>query len=88
MYGRRVPIASVGATLARIRRRGKPGVRRLERVLDLLSPGEAVPHSHLEFLLDSCLERTDLPEPIPEYPLPTTQNMTGFVDRMFPSRRP
>ena len=84
VYGRRVPIASVGATLARIRRRGKPGVRRLERVLDLLSPGEAVPHSHLEFLLDSCLERTDLPKPIPEYPLPTTQNMTGFVDRMFP----
>ena len=84
VYGRRVPIVAVGAILARVRRRGKPGVHRLEGVLDLLSPGEAVPRSHLEFLLDSCLERTNLPRPIPEHPLPTTQNMAGFVDRLFP----
>jgi Protein of unknown function (DUF559) len=83
LYQHREPIERIGSTLGRIRRSGKPGVRRMELLLDRLGPGDAIGRSHLEGLLDVCLARTPLPTPLREHPLPTTHDMTGFVDRCF-----
>ena len=79
-----VTVASVGSVLGRIRRRGKPGVHKLSDVLDLLGPGEGIPRSKLERLLDEVIELSGLPKPTHEHPLPSVQCLTGFVDRYFP----
>jgi hypothetical protein len=76
-------LVSVGAELARVRRRGRPGVRRLEEVLDRLGPGQALPHSELERLGDAVRRRAGLPEPEHEHPLPSASGRTGFVDRAW-----
>ena len=76
-------LEDIGVVLHRIRRRGKPGVLALETVLDRLGPGPMVIQSELEDLLDLAIRLTALPSPIREYPLPSTRNMTGFVDRCF-----
>ena len=77
------PLVAVGAELARVRRRGLPGVRRLETVLDRLGPGEGLPHSELERLGDEVRHLAGLPEPVHEHPLPSAHGRTGFVDRAW-----
>lgn len=77
------PLVDVGAELARVRRRGLPGVRRLETVLDRLGPGTALPHSELERLGDRVRRTAGLPEPRHEHPLPSARGRTGFVDRAW-----
>ena len=77
------PLVAVGAELSRVRRRGLPGVRRLETVLDRLGPGEGLPHSELERLGDGVRHLAGLPEPVHEHPLPSAHGRTGFVDRAW-----
>jgi hypothetical protein len=77
-------LMTVGAELGRTRRRGLPGVRRLESVLDLLGGGEPVPHSELERLGDQVRRLAGLPEPLHEHPLPSARGRLGFVDRAWP----
>lgn len=77
-------VATVGAELARVRRRGVPGVRRLESVLDDLGPGDEVPRSELERVGDQVRRRAGLPDPIHEHPLPSASGRPGFVDRAWP----
>jgi hypothetical protein len=79
-----VSIASVGSVLERVRRRGKPGVQKLCDALDLLGPGDGIPRSKLEHLLDDVIGLSGLPTPVHEHPLPSVQCLTGFVDRYFP----
>ena len=67
-----------------LRGSGKRGVLRLAECLDQLGPGEALPRSELETLADRAIELAGLPEPIREYPLPTTTDLSGFVDRCWP----
>jgi predicted transcriptional regulator of viral defense system len=75
--------AELGAMLDRVRRRGKPGVARMARVLDDLGPGEDLPRSELERLADRVAELAGLPEPRREHPLPNERGRTGFVDRCW-----
>lgn len=77
-------VASVGAVLTRVRRRGKPGVRRLCDALDALGPGDAIARSTLEHALDDVIALTGLPLPVHEHPLPSVQSLDGSVDRYFP----
>jgi hypothetical protein len=81
---RRFTAAEVGAVLARVRRSGKPGVRRLDRVLDAVGPGAGIPRSELERLLDIVIDLAGLPAPRREHPLPSARGRTGFVDRYWP----
>jgi hypothetical protein len=81
---RRLTVAEVGAVLGRVRRSGKPGVRRLDEVLDAVGPGADLPRSELERLLDVVLARAGLPPPRHEHPLPGARGRTGFVDRYWP----
>jgi hypothetical protein len=80
-------LLTVGAELGRTRRRGVPGVARLEAVLDHLGDGEPVPHSELERIGDAVRRRAGLPEPMHEHPLPSARGRRGFVDRAFVDAR-
>lgn len=83
----RLSLARIGAYLDGTRRRGKPGVARLARVLDDLGPGDGLPRSELERLLDEVVRLSGLPTPVHEYPLPGRGDTTGFVDRCWPEAR-
>ncbi|MFZ4434657.1 MAG: DUF559 domain-containing protein [Microthrixaceae bacterium] len=84
---RKFTLAEVGSVLSRVRRRGKPGVARLARVLDDLGPGGGIPGTELEHLLDEVVACAGLPAPLPQHPLPNHRGRTGFVDRMWPEAR-
>ena len=84
---RQFTVEGVGATLGRVRRKGKLGVRALSLVLDELGPGELVPRSELERLLDAVVELSGLPTPEHEHPLPGSGPLDGFVDRCWPEAR-
>ena len=75
--------ASFGLVLGRIRRSGKHGVLAMERVLDDLGPGQDLPRSELERLLDRVIELAGLPVPVHEHPLPGARDRPGFVDRCW-----
>lgn len=81
------PVGLVGARLSQRRGMGRPGTARLARVLDELDPGEGVPRSELEALLAPVLAAAGLPPALHEYPLPTTSDLRGFVDRAWPQVR-
>ena len=87
VVARSVRTDSIGAVLARVRRRGKRGVRNLEITLDALGPGAHMARSRLELLADHVIDLARLPDAVPEYPIPTTADMRGFVDRCFPRAR-
>ena len=84
---RKVSLAQVGATLAGLRRRGKPGVMLLGRVLDDLGPGDDIPNGELERLFDDLVTLSGLPDPVHEHPLPGVGPRSGFVDRCWPDAR-
>ena len=84
---RRFTLPEVGAVLGRVRRRGKPGVKKMAQVLDDLGPGDGIPHSELERLLDHVRELTGLPAPVHEHVLPNERGRTGFVDRCWPEAK-
>lgn len=79
--------ATVGAFVATLHRRGKRGMANLTRVLDDMGPGEGLPRSELERLLDEVVLRSGLPKPAHEHPLPGRGAVTGFVDRCWPDAR-
>jgi very-short-patch-repair endonuclease len=56
----------------------------MQRVLDALGPGVELARSDAERLLHEVIALAGLPDPQFEYPLPTTTQMTGFVDCAFP----
>ena len=84
---RRVTVERVGATFSRVRRRGKPGVRKLEAVLDQVGPGTDLPRSELERMLDQVIALAGIPAPIHEHPLPSLTGRSGRVDRFWPDAR-
>jgi Transcriptional regulator, AbiEi antitoxin len=84
---RRLSLAQLGAFHADLRRQGKNGVARLGQVLDDLGPGDGLPRSELERLLDRVIELSGVPSPVHEYPLPGRGAVSGFVDRCWPEAR-
>jgi len=84
---RTTSLAQVGATLAGLRRHGKPGIARMCKVLDDLGPGDGIPNGELERLFDDLVARSGLPAPLHEHPLPGIGPRTGFVDRCWPDAR-
>jgi len=83
---RRCSVIEIGATLARVRRRGKPGVSRLDRVLDDLA-GEPIGRTRLEELLDVVLESLPVPGPVSQQPIADGAQYVGVVDRLFPDQK-
>jgi hypothetical protein len=75
-------LAGVGATLADVARRGKPGVRRLGRVLDELGGGP-VPASAAESAFLAVLAAHGILPPEPQVPLPGRGAVAGVVDGVY-----
>lgn len=84
---RRFTLSEVAVVLERTRRQGKRGVRKLCDVLDHLGPGDGIPRSELERLLDPVLVLAGLPTALHEHPLPGLGDLVGFVDRCWPDAR-
>ncbi len=83
---RHTTLPTIGATLARVRRRGKPGVRHLEEVLDHLG-GEPQSHGRLEALLDRLIATIPGAVALPEQLIVGRRSVVGLVDRLFPVER-
>lgn len=77
-------IEEVGACLRSVARRGKPGVRLLTELLDGHRPGEPVPASQLERDWFRLVDRSPLPRPVRQHPLPRTDGVRGLVDSAWP----
>lgn len=84
---KQLELAEVGAIHARIRRSGKRGVKLMEHVLDVIGPGDAMPHSTLERLGDGVIALAGVPSPTHEHPLPDRRGRRGFVDRAWPDAK-
>ena len=77
--GLTTPVA-VGECLKSVARRGKPGVRKLTRVLDLFDGGKATSNSKLEDGLHEVIRLARLDMPAAQYPFPGRQFVKGSVD--------
>ncbi len=77
----RVTLAEVDHVLDSVARRGKPGVRRMRRVL-AVRWGQDHSQSILEQRARALLRRAGLPDPVPEFPIPWA------VDRRFDDAYP
>lgn len=75
--------AEVGVCATSVARRGKPGIRRLARVLDQLTSTKAVTMSKLERQLFELLSAANLPLPISQFPFPGRQFTNGCVDAAY-----
>ncbi len=80
-------IEDVAVLFDELRRSGKPGVRQLGTVLDQLGPGDRIPRSELEALLDVVIRLAGLPAPVHEVPVPGFGLVEGFVDRCWPEAK-
>lgn len=72
--------ADVGTCLRSVARRGKPGVRLLTTLLDERGPGEPPPESQLERDFFALVDRSGLPRPTRQYPIPRNDGVRGLAD--------
>lgn len=84
---RRTTPARIARTLRQVNRRGRVGIGTLSALLADRSPGAPVPRSHLEGRVDHLVERSGLPTPLREHPLPSAGPPTECVDRAWPEVR-
>lgn len=66
-------------------RKGKPGVRRLRRILELSN--QASPESELEVRFLEIIRRSSLPLPTSQFPAPWLAPIEGRVDFAYPEAR-
>jgi len=82
-----VTLSSVSATLTRLARSGRNGVRPLRGLLSAKSPGRAVPESEMETMMLQVLRRNGLPEPIPQFEIRNNGQFVARVDAAYPDQR-
>lgn len=76
------------ATLAKHARRGRPGIRRLRRVITQNIHREEVTDSNLELLVIALLLEHGLPEPVLHHRLLSTEGrLLGVIDLAYPHLR-
>lgn len=81
-------LAEVAAALGAVARPGKPGVRKLLRLLAILGDdGRVPPESELERLLFGVLDAGGEPPPQRQVPLPGRQAIRGLVDAAYVAER-
>lgn len=84
---RKTTYAEVGECLRSVARRGKPGVRLLTALLDERGPGAVPPASVLERDFFGLVDRSPLPAPVRQHPLPRNDGALGLVDAAWPGVR-
>ena len=80
-------VAEVQALYEELRRRGKPGMRRLGCLLGRRGPGYVPPESVLERRLLKVLDHPRLPTPVRQYELSWRERAHERVDLAFPEQR-
>ncbi len=79
-------LTEVGAVLARVRRRGKPGVSALDALLDDLA-GDPIGATRLEEMLDAALAAIPGPRPQAQRLIAADLRRVGTVDRIYPDEK-
>ena len=82
-HARIASYSEVGVCMTSIARRGKPGVRRLARVLDNLTATKGVTMSKLERLLLELIADAGLPRPVSQHAFPGRLFTNGCVDAAY-----
>jgi hypothetical protein len=80
---RRTTPVRIARTLRQCTRRGRPRIGTLVALLAAHEPGVPVPRSSLERRVDALVQRSGLPPPEHEHPLPTAGGTDGCVDRAW-----
>jgi very-short-patch-repair endonuclease len=86
-HARLTTYEDIGAVLAAVARRGKPGVGRLARALDMLNGRGGLEQSVLERALLVLLKRHRLPPPIPQMAHPGRSLPASCVDAGYPEAK-
>lgn len=84
---RRTTPVRVARTLRQVNRRGRVRIATLSQLLAERCDGEPVPRSHLERRVDRLIDRSGLPAPHHEHPLPSDGPPEGCVDRAWSDAR-
>lgn len=79
--------ASVRRMLRRLARRGRPGVRKLRRVIDAHQTSQGAPESEMETSLLQILREHGLPEGLAQYEIRFKGRFVARVDRGYPEQR-
>jgi very-short-patch-repair endonuclease len=82
-----VNVESVRRMLTRLARRGRPGVRKLRRILESRQPGQRAPESEMETMLIQILRDHGFPDGIPQYEIRVRGKFIARVDLGFPEQR-
>ena len=82
-----VSFESVEATLERLARRGRPGVRRLRAVLASRDPSEMPPESEMETWMLDVIDRHGLPRPVPQFDVHVGDRFIARADAAYPEAR-
>ena len=82
-----VTVDSVRRMLTRLARSGRPGVRKLRRVLDARAAGQRAPESEMETMLIQILREWGFPEGVPQYEIRIRGKFFARVDLAFPEQR-
>jgi len=82
-----VTLDSVRRMLTRLARSGRPGVRKLRRVLEVRQPGQRAPESEMETMLIQILREWGFPEGVPQFEIWMRGRFIARVDLAFPEQR-
>ncbi len=82
-----VTYESTGATLRRLARPGRPGVRTLRQVLAWRDPEQAPSESEMETLMLDVIRRHGLPAPIPQFEIYENGRFIARADAAYPEAR-
>jgi hypothetical protein len=82
-----VTYESTDATLRRLARPGRPGVRTLRWALSVRDPEQAPSESEMETLMLEVLRRHGLPAPVPQYEVRLQGRLVARVDAAYPDAR-
>ncbi len=82
-----VTYESMQATLRRLARPGRPGVRTLRLVLSWRDPAQAPPESEMETLMLDVIRRHGLPAPVPQFEIYENGRFVARVDAAYPEAR-
>ena len=82
-----VTYESTQATLRRLAKPGRPGVRTLRLILAWRDPAQAPPESEMETLMLDVIRRHGLPAPVPQFEIYENGRFVARVDAAYPEAR-
>ncbi len=82
-----VTAASMWATVERLAKRGRPGIRNLRALLESRNPVGGIPESVKETLLRQGLRARGLPEPVMQFEIRLGSQFVARVDAAYPEAR-